>query len=169
MEEIEINTENPFTGSYMLQVVRTYKVPTESAIKRMIAEGDEYRQDYYDSEYVRRVTLFENKPFTARILHEAKPNTIKLYYYITQSIGAEEDFISLVHTNVIPDLNITKTTLYMAIRELEKFRLLSRKHGAGQYWVNTELLFRGNRIEYIKRMASHCISIKHRRRESERK
>ncbi len=164
MDQTEIISENPFTGSYILRVIRTHLIYNENHLKKLMEAEESNEKDYFDAEAHNKATVYENTTFAKQMLGTAKPNTLRLYFYIVSKLSKDKDWINLRVNDIKAELGISRPTMYTAIEQLRDFRLLSPRKGRNVYWINTELLFNGNRIKYIQESAPGCVDIVLRRK-----
>jgi len=150
-------SNNPFTGTFDVSIVRTYVV--ESA-----TSDYGFEPQYFDVEQQSKTTLYKDTGLAILLCRDAKPATIKLFLYIAyELLKKDKDYIDLNAKQTQERLKLSKNTLYTAIGELELFKVLVRKKGRNQYWINTEYIFNGNRIAYLTQNAKESLKIVHQR------
>ncbi|CAM6001137.1 unnamed protein product [Sphagnum balticum] len=115
---------------------------------------------YYEFELEKKIAVYPNEDFMDILLNEAKPITMRLYVYIMhRCIRKDEDWIDLKVKDVQAYLKTSRNNLYTAIEQLRSFRFIAPRKGRNVYWINTHLIFNGNRVEYLNKVSPDCVSI----------
>lgn len=154
---MEILTENPFTGTYGIKTIRNYY--NQDSLIKMLEKGTDSKS-YYEYELSPKVSVYPNKDFVSLLLDQSKPATLKLYVYILNNcLKRDQDFIDLKVKDVQSILKVSRMTLYSAIDQLRSLRFIAPRKGRNVYWINTELLFMGNRIEYLYNSSPQSVKI----------
>lgn len=155
--DMEILTENPFTGSYKIKTIRTYY--NQDNLRKLLETNTDSKA-YYEYETTERITVFPNKDFMDLLLTQAKPITLKLYVFILNNcLRKDYDFIELKVKDVQAYLGVSRMNLYKGIDELRSFRFMAPRKGRNVYWLNTELAFSGDRIKYLYNTAPDAVKI----------
>jgi len=150
-------SSNPFTGSFNIRVIRKYH--NEATLRQILLEGAN-KKPYYDIDLGDRVSLYMNVYITEFLMQHAKPNTLKLYLHIIyRCLKKDQDFIDLKVKEIMEILGVSKNTVYTAVEQLCEFKVLAVRKGRNVYWINSELLFKGNRATYIDDNAPECVTI----------
>lgn len=137
------STKNPFLFGEPLKLIhviesnRSGKLSGKSSHIEYNVEAQRYVRVY-------RVPFMDNILFK-----ECTASGRDLYLYIQNHLKIDFDFINLKLSKVMKALNIkSTTTFYKAIHELSSVSIISRKSGAGEFWVNPHFIFNGNRVDY---------------------
>lgn len=154
---MDTTSSNPFTGSFNIRVIRKYH--NEATLRQILIEGAD-KKPYYDIDLADRTSLYMNVHITEFLMHHAKPNTLKLYLHIIyRCLKKDQDYIDLKVKEIMELLQVSKNTVYAAVEQLCEFKVLSVRKGRNVYWINPELLFKGNRATYIDENAPECIKV----------
>jgi hypothetical protein len=152
---MEILTENPFTGTYKIRTTRVFQTQ-ESLLKQLNASKD--TTPYREFEMTTKVAVYPNKDFIDVLLKMGKPVTLKLYIYIiNRCLEKGIDFIELKPDKTQEALDIGRMNLYKGIEELRSFRFIAPRKGRASYWINTELAFMGDRVEYLYKSSPESV------------
>lgn len=154
---MKILTENPFTGCYKVKTIRTYY--NQDNLRKLLDTATDSKA-FYEYELTEKVSIFSNKDFIEILLKQGKPITLKLYIFIINNVARkDQDFIELKVKDVQLYLGVSRMNLYKGIKELRSFRFLAPRKGRNVYWLNTELIFAGDRIKYLYEVAPESVKI----------
>lgn len=154
---MEILTSNPFTGSYKVKIIRTYY--NEDNLRKLLDTSTDSKA-FYEYEIEPKVAVYPNADFIDILLNESKPITLRLYIYILNNcVKEDEDYIELDFKRVQAYMNTSRNNLYLAIDQLRDFRFIAPGKGRGNYWLNTHLAFKGNRVDYLNKVHSDSLKI----------
>lgn len=143
------STANPFIGTFKINVVRTH-----------VYDRDGQVLPHYDYETDNRATVYHDDQLSYKLCVEAKPVTVKLYLYmIYKSLAPDRDYIIIDPNKICTRLDISRRSLYVAIAELQDYRVMTKKRGRQQYWINPRYIFRGKRSVYMEIIAPLDINI----------
>lgn len=156
---------NPFTH-YFLDVQRTYIIRGFDDPQRLMKAADNGDdKDSFDTEVQDSCKVYYCPKFMERILKTPRTATIRLFFYIVyEALKKDNDWVKLKSDDVMQALDITRSTVYLAINDLRDMGLLAVKPGRNHYWVNTYILYNGSRVNYIKKEAPSLLNITNRRK-----
>jgi hypothetical protein len=120
----------------------------------------------YDKEI--KTSLFHNPDLISALLSGQingqkviKPVTLRLYLYIIYTLKTDQDKIDLYFPDIKDRLVIGKTAFSEAINQLIALRIIAKSQGKKRsitYDINPEILFNGNRGNYMKGVAPQKIT-----------
>lgn len=84
------------------------------------------------------------------LLKLLSPAGCRLYLYVQMKLKEDEDFLNLKREKVAKELDVSLPTVSLALANLMEHGVLAKK-SQSEYWINPYILFKGNRLEYIKK------------------
>lgn len=147
---------NPFLASIKLTVYKSQTTMLNNrnvdGINKFVSktiEDIEWEKDPFIKVYTQ--TKIRN------IYKLLNPISCKIVLYIQLNLKKKTDYIELNTESVMEFTNIdSKTTYYKYIQELIENAVIA-KYKNGMYWINPELIFNGDRIEFYKEQCPDCI------------
>lgn len=153
-KSFESYKENPFEVKGVVRVNRNVKNNTELVVNK--ETGEMYELTKVKSQ----TTLVDEKPFRKvyeECLEPLKSFTIpalRLYCYILQNLPINNNYVRISVKYALEYCGYnesSKSSLYKGLTELldKKIIAVSAK-GDSHYWINTNLIFNGNRLTKYK-------------------
>lgn len=91
------------------------------------------------------IKLFKAKSTKDAILQIKSSPTLRLYLLIIYNIQEKEDYIRLNPTLITKKLQISKSALRNAIKELSSLNFIAKSTTQDYYWINPQIFFFGSR------------------------
>ena len=147
---------NPFLNSIKLTVYKSQTTILNNrnvdGINKVVSktvEDVEWEKDPFVKIYT------ENK--IKNVYKHLNPISCKIVIYIQLNLTKDTDVVELDVAKTMEFANIeSKTTYYKYIQELIDYAVIA-KYKNNKYWINPELLFNGNRIEFYRAQCPECI------------
>jgi hypothetical protein len=149
---------NPFivNQDFHLKLISVYNKQITTDRGKIVETTEKYFIEEQKS-----VTVYKpgnNEVFSNLLFKLMSRNARDFYLYIIANIGENRDVISLDMKKIMELMSISKTTYYVAIKELKDLCLIA-DNKKSDYWINPYFLFRGDRISYYKTQCPDCVKL----------
>lgn len=165
--ELSVKERNPFLNGFSISVLNVQRtnvyfkgsegIATEMDEKVVGVSGFETEQEKPAKIYKSGLMVGESKGVEV-LFKEFSPCTRDLFNYIVFHLPAEKDYINLKASSVTSVIGFTRQTMIRAIKELVSFSIITKK-SQSEYWINPQILFRGNRIKYARESRPDAIKV----------
>lgn len=148
---------NPYSFALVVDAIRIVQSDSSHSGEDEPLAYDQHTKSYL-VEKIRGTTIYPFEDCNNVVFDKLTSAGLQLYLYILLNLKWEKDYINLKSIETCEILNISRVTLYKAIKQLESINVICKK-SRSEYWINPKYLFNGSVVKYASKQENSEVNI----------